>query len=329
MENMEYIDRLYGKTEITDPIILELINCPTMQRLKKIDQSGYFTPFYPGTEQSRFEHSVGVYLLLKIYGAPIEEQIAGLIHDASHAAFSHCVDYVLDAGSASEQSYQDNIFDEYIRRSEIPAILEKYSIDTEYILNQTNFPLEETDLPDLCADRIDYSLRSARVFGEIESADYFLENMKVENQKWIFKDFAAAKNFAEMFFKMNSKYYSDLFSAVMFRTVGDYLRYALEKGYIDKGDLYSTDSEVLAKVAQFHGKDEKLRRLFDRMNNKVKFENSPADFDVRVICKSRAVDPRFRVDGVVKKVSDVDREWKTILETESKPKTYFIKFDKN
>jgi len=326
---MEYIDRVYGKTEITDPVILELIDCPTIQRLKNIDQAGYFTPFYPGTEQSRFEHSVGVYLLLKNCGAPIEEQIAGLIHDASHAAFSHCVDYVLDAGSESEQSYQDDVFDEYIRRSEIPSILGKYSINTEYILDQTNFPLEETDLPDLCADRIDYSLRTARVFGEVESADYFLENLETENQKWIFKDFASAKSFAEMFFEMNSKYYSGLFSAVMFRAVGDYLRHAMGKGYISEGDLYSTDSEVLARTANFHGKDEELLKLFDRMNNKIGFRNDSDNYDAQVTCKSRVVDPRFRADGIIKRVSEADDEWKKILKAESKPKTYFIKFDKN
>ncbi|UMX48003.1 MAG: hypothetical protein L7H18_00455 [Candidatus Nealsonbacteria bacterium DGGOD1a] len=325
---MEYIDRIYGKTEINDPAVLELVGCPTIQRLKKIDQAGYFTPFYPGTEQSRFEHSVGVYLLLKNYGAPIEEQIAGLIHDASHSAFSHCVDYVLAAGSESEQSHQDNVFDEFVRRSEILSILKKYSIDPEYILDQTNFPLEETDLPDLCADRIDYSLRTARVFGEIESADYFLENLEAEKQKWVFKDFESAKGFAKMFFKMNARYYSGLFSAVMFRAVGDYLRYALEKGYINEADLYSTDEEALAKIARFHDKDGELSKLFDRMNNKIGFRNDPADYDVLVACKSRAVDPLFRADGIIKRVSEADGEWKKILEAESKPKIYFIKFDK-
>jgi len=325
---MEYTDRVYGKMEIKEPAILELMDCPTMRRLENIDQSGYFTPFYPGTEQSRFEHSVGVYLLLKIHGATLEEQIAGLIHDASHAAFSHCVDYVLDAGSQSKQNHQDNVFGEFVKRSEIPAILAKYSIDLEYILNKNNFPLEENDLPDLCADRIDYSLRTARVFGEIKSAEYFLENLEAENQKWIFKDFESARDFAEMFFKVNSKYYSGLFSAVMFGAVGDYLRCALKKGYIVEGDLYSTDSEVLAKVAKFHGKDGELTRLFDRMNNKTGFKNDPDDYDVKVSCKSRAVDPLFDADGIVKKVSDVDNGWKKILETESKPKIYYLKFDK-
>lgn len=70
---MKYIDRVYGSFEITEPVILELINSSTLQRLNEIDQAGYQEPYFPGTAHSRFEHSVGVYLLLKIYNAPIEE----------------------------------------------------------------------------------------------------------------------------------------------------------------------------------------------------------------------------------------------------------------
>ena len=34
---MKYIDRVYGEFEITEPIILELINSAPLQRLKDID----------------------------------------------------------------------------------------------------------------------------------------------------------------------------------------------------------------------------------------------------------------------------------------------------
>src|SRR3989339_1400953 len=229
---MKYTDRVYGNFEITEPVILELINSPTLQRLKEIGQAGYFEPHFPGTAHSRFEHSIGDYLLLKNYGAPIEEQIAGLIHDVSHSAFSHCIDYVLDAGSEKEHNHQDNVFDEFVRKSEIPEILKKYSLDLEYILDDKNFPLKEKDLPDLCADRIDYSLRTAQVFGEIETARYFLDNLTAENGEWVFKNFDSAKKYAELFLKLNISYYAGLPSAVMFRTVGDCLRYALLKEYI-------------------------------------------------------------------------------------------------
>ncbi len=99
---MDYKDRVYGRTEIFEPIILELLASPALQRLKGVDQFGYLPGYaivpaggFPGGPVSRFEHSVGVYLLLRKYGAPLEEQIAGLLHDVSHAVFSHSIDYAL------------------------------------------------------------------------------------------------------------------------------------------------------------------------------------------------------------------------------------------
>src|SRR5665647_287743 len=129
---MIYQDRIYGEVEINEPVILDLINSHELQRLKEIDQSGYFEPYHPGSKHTRFEHSMGVYLLLQKYGAPIEEQIAGLIHDVSHSAFSHAVDYALSEGSEKEQSHQDNYFEEYVLQSSIPQILEKHGFDVKY-----------------------------------------------------------------------------------------------------------------------------------------------------------------------------------------------------
>lgn len=125
---MNYSDRIYGKFAITEPIVLELIARRPLQRLKGIDQAGYFEPHFPGTSFSRFEHSLGVFLLLRKYGAPLPEQLAGLIHDVSHAAFSHCIDYVFPEGSQKIHSYQDAIFADFVNASEIPGVLKKCSI---------------------------------------------------------------------------------------------------------------------------------------------------------------------------------------------------------
>lgn len=325
---MKYTDRVYGNFEITEPVILDLINSPTFQRLKEIDQAGYFEPHFPGTAHSRFEHSIGDYLLLKMYGAPIEEQIAGLIHDVSHSAFSHCIDYVLDAGSEKTHNHQDNVFDEFVRKSEIPEILKKYDLDLGYILDDKNFPLKENDLPDLCSDRIDYSLRTATVFNEIENGKYFTDNLLAEKGKWIFKDFESAEKYAMLFLKLNTDYYAGLPSAVMFRTVGDYLRYALSKNYISETDLYTTDKIVLDKIEPYIKADSNLSLLFDRMNNKIGFRNDPNDYSGKVFCKSRVANPLCLHEGEIKRVSDVKPSWNDIIEQESKPKEYFLKFDR-
>jgi len=325
---MNIKDRIYGDIEILEPVLLEIVNTPTFQRLKDIDQAGYSEPYFPGTSHSRFEHSIGVYLLLKKYGASIEEQIAGLIHDVSHAVFSHCIDYVLDAGPEKEHSHQDNVFDDYVKKSEIPAILKKYNFKLDYILNDKNFPLKEKDLPDLCADRIDYSLRTARVFGEIETVDYLFNNLTTENGEWIFKNFESAEKYAELFLKLNDNYYAGLASAVMFCTVGDYLCHALSKGYISETDLYTTDKIVLSKIKSHHKSDKRLKLLFDRMNNKIGFKNDPDNFDGEVFCKSRIINPFCKQNGEVKRVSQIDPNWGIVLEEELKPKHYFIKFER-
>jgi hypothetical protein len=327
---MKYHDRIYGEIEISELVILELIKTPAIQRLKQIDQIGYFEPYFPGTAHSRFEHSMGVFILLKKYKAPLEEQIAGLIHDVSHAVFSHCIDYALDSGSEKEHNYQDNVFGIFVRKTEIPSILKKYKLDIKYILEESNFPLKERLLPDLCADRIDYSLRTAVIFNEIKKVDveHFLENLIVENNYWVFKNFENAKKYAELFLKLNSLYYAGLPSAVMFRTVGDCLRYALQNGYITKTDLYTTDRQVLEKVKRYSSEDSKLRLLFDRMNNKIKFRNNSDDYNAHVFCKSRIVDPLCKHNGEIKRVSEIDKDWAITVKRESIPKEYFIKFEK-
>ncbi len=99
-------DRVYGIFKVTSPVILELIKSPSLLRLKKIAQYGVPDKYYHLRGYSRYEHSLGVMLLLKKLGASEKEQIAGLLHDISHTAFSHLVDWVLDQGD--KEIFQDD-----------------------------------------------------------------------------------------------------------------------------------------------------------------------------------------------------------------------------
>lgn len=325
---MQYQDRIYKNQEIKEPVILALINSPALQRLKGIDQAGYFEPQYPGTSHSRFEHSVGVYLLLRQYGAKLEEQIAGLIHDVSHSAFSHCIDYVLAEGSQTEHSHQDNVFEGYVKKSTIPSILKKYGYDSDYILNDDNFPLKETQLPDLCADRIDYSLRGMLIYQLIDqkTVEKLLKSLKTVDNQWIFQDFETAKTFAELFMRLNQEFYCGFSTARMFRTVGDYLKYSLNQGYISLADLYQDDRLVLNKIKKNWSQDQQLLKLFKRMNCEIQCENNPLDFEAQVLCKSRMIDPKFEHAGQIQPISAIDPDWGELVNIESQPKKYFLKF---
>jgi HD superfamily phosphohydrolase len=150
-------DEIYGKIKINSPVLIELIKSQPMQRLKKIAQCGIPNQYYFFKGGNRFDHCVGVMLLLKQLGATEEEQVAGLLHDVSHTAFSHVIDWVVSTGETED--YQDNQHAQFINGKEISAILKKYKIDSNRIANYHHyFSLLEKNIPDLCADRVDYAL---------------------------------------------------------------------------------------------------------------------------------------------------------------------------
>ena len=160
---MLIIDKVYGKIKIQEPILLELLDDPAVLRLKKISQFGMPNKYYHYKNYSRYEHSVGVMILLREFGATIEEQIAGLLHDVSHTTFSHVADWVFMKGEKGFEDYQDKVHNRFIRNSGIPKILREYGFSVERILDKKNFTLLENEVPDLCSDRIDYSLREFKI----------------------------------------------------------------------------------------------------------------------------------------------------------------------
>ncbi len=324
---MHYHDPVYGDVEIDEPVILDIISCPSFQRLKWIDQSWYFEPFYPWCSFKRFEHSVGVYLLLKAYGAPIDEQIAWLIHDISHGTFSHCLDYVFDEGDQKKQDHQDAIFNEFVMQTEIPDILVKHSINIYAVLDEPTHPLKENDLPDLCADRIDYSLRTMVHFDKLP-VDSILGHLKAKNATRYFDELEAAKTFAEMFKRINDVYFSGIESAIMFQTVADLCRHARKSWYVEKEDFYTTDDQVLTKIKLHIDRDPQLELYRQRMNNVIGCSHSPEDFDTRIFCKNRVTDPLVEANGELVRLSALDTAWKETIHGTHAPKEYFLKFDR-
>lgn len=329
---MIYHHRVYGKVKITEPVILDLIKSKTIQRLKYIEQGGY-TPLYNNIRHlsfsqiahKRFEHSMGVFILLRKFKAPFKEQIAGLIHDISHGVFSHAIDYIF--GQGNTQDHGDKIFDKFFRQSNLPEILKKHGYQPNYFLNKKNFPILEKDLPDLCADRIDYILMLALILkeGTKKEVNDFLRNLSIIKKRWVFKNYLIAQKFAQLFRKINKIYLCDLKSAAMHNTIANLLKYSLKKKYIDKNDIFTTDRQVISKIKKKLKKDKKLSELFSNFSGKMKYRNDPLDYNHLAFCKSRVVDPLCFYKGKIKRISEINEKWKKIIQQELKPKKYFLK----
>jgi len=325
---MIYRDRIYGKIKIEEPVILELIKSPTLQRLKGIYQLGHIIWYPKKAPHTRFEHSIGVFVLLKKFGACLEEQIAGLIHDVSHTVFCHTGDYIFDSGSQKSHTFQDKIHRKFVLNTEIPEILRKYGFNIDFVLDERNFPLKEKALPDLCADRIDYFLRDAFYLKEFSKKQIIkiLDNFEIIRNNWVLKNLNTARIFAKKFKKMNNLYWSGIRAALMFGTIAEAIKYGLKRSYLKEKDIFSTDKFVLKKLNKFSKKDKKLNLLFRRVQKKVGWELSEKDYDLHIFTKSRVIDPLIKIDDKIKPLSGIDKNWIKIIKEDSKPKEYFIKF---
>lgn len=161
---MQIIDKIYGDY-ILDEVLKELVLCLPVQRLKGVYQGGASYFVNEKWNVTRYEHSIGVMLLIKKLGGSLEEQIAGLLHDVSHTAFSHVIDFVFEN---KEEDYHERFYHQIIEDSEIPYILSKYDYKYKNILlNHSKWTLLEQPVPKLCADRIDCTLRDMYQYGNI------------------------------------------------------------------------------------------------------------------------------------------------------------------
>lgn len=117
MSSKKFKDPIYGYIDIPNALIINIIDSPTFQRLRRIVQTSY-APLYSSAVHNRFVHSLGVYHLGRIAGEKLTDEvkrkvfpaggeengikmdrilflftIACLLHDVGHAPFSHTGEY--------------------------------------------------------------------------------------------------------------------------------------------------------------------------------------------------------------------------------------------
>ncbi|AZI27541.1 HD domain-containing protein [Pedobacter sp. G11] len=242
---IELSDFLYGKLEFPQ-IFAELLETDAVKRLSGIHQSGAIFLVNPDICHSRLEHTIGVTMLIKKMGGSELEQIAGLLHDVSHTAFSHVGDYVFDH---VDEDYHEKVFAEVIYRSEIPDVLLKYGYNVNQILYGT-FDILEQPLPLLCADRLDYTLRDAVHGGIIsrQSAREFLSAVVLSDGKIAVTKDDQVRWINEVFEKLNNEVFKLPLHLYANGKMAELIRSFLKKGLLKESDMFKTDTLLLNKI---------------------------------------------------------------------------------
>ncbi|MCC2463131.1 HD domain-containing protein [Bacillus mobilis] len=289
-------DVLYGEFEV-DQVLEELIVSKPVQRLKGIHQNGASYLMSEEWNVTRFDHSVGVMLLVKKLGGSVEEQIAGLLHDVSHTAFSHVIDYVFDN---EDESYHEEIFSSVVKNSEIPAILSKYGYNYEDILlDDSKWTLLERSAPELCADRVDYTLRDMYTYGYISLKEVhsFLEDVIAVDGKMVLQSIEMAEWFTETYYKEVIDFFMKPMNIYGNDMLAKTLKLAIHKKIIQADDFLLEDDELISKLKQCS--DPEVHALLRKVHPNVKVKEDRNDFDLQQKNKVRLIDPPLLHDGEV------------------------------
>jgi hypothetical protein len=301
-----YDDIIYGPAEITEPVLLDLMASAAMSRLKGVYQGGITALLGIAPDFNRFDHSMGVCLLLRRFGAPLEEQIAGLLHDVSHTAFSHVVDFLYNN---SDQDYHERLYAATIAGSDVPAILARHGYDWRDFLDESRFPLLEQPLPAICADRLDYFCRDAVPLGLADRVEIAacLDHLTVRAgricvlgtdglgpARWLGRTFIAA----------DAACWSELREMALYQLTADALRAGLAAGCLAESDLLGTDRPLWARLTGCA--DPAVAALVARIHPATRFVLNPATPDLIFTAKVRALDPEVWAAGRLQPLSALD-----------------------
>jgi uncharacterized protein len=298
---MHLHDRVYGRISVDDAGILDLIGCPTFQRLKGVRQAGPSALAFPFKNVTRFEHSLGVFALLRRLRAPRREQVAGLLHDISHTAFSHAVDFVF---TSQEQDHHEHLKPVMLERPDLVAALAGLGYTPREFYDDSIYPLLEQSIPLLCADRLDYFLRDGLACGVVTSefARRILGSLAVVEKRIVLRDVAVARQAASLFATMNRDWWASPTEAFIYNEFADALREGLRLGVLERDDLMTEDLLVLAKLDA-----SRSRKITKKLNTIRQLRPESSDGYVpRIVPKERWLDPPVLTGGSVQRLSELE-----------------------
>ncbi len=109
-------DPVFGFISISDPLLLAVLDHPSMQRLRRIQQLGKTSMVYPGAQHTRFQHVLGAMHLMQLAISTLQSKghrispeetqsalAAILMHDIGHGPFSHVLEHFFASDASHEE----------------------------------------------------------------------------------------------------------------------------------------------------------------------------------------------------------------------------------
>ena len=297
-ENYELLKIYCG--EIPD-FIKKFAAAEEMQRLKYVGMNCgcEYTEVHKETifhRYTRFEHSVGVALIIWNFTRDIKQSIAGLFHDISTPAFAHVVDY-MNGDHMTQESTEASTYDFIEGSEDIQQLLKEYGLTTPDVGDYHLYPIADNETPQLSADRLEYTFGNFLQYGvtDVKNIERFYHNLTVGinehgEQELMFADKNIAEEFALCSMKCSHIYVSDE-DRFTIQYLADLLKLAADNDVVSVEDLYTSEENVIEKLEKSDVTSEKWREYCGIRRVKISSVPAESGYCTRVNAKRRYIDP--------------------------------------
>lgn len=272
-----------------------------MQRLKDVGMNcgceyTAFPLFANLRPYSRFDHSVGVALIVWHFTGSMEQALAGLFHDVTTPVFAHVVDF-LNGDHMKQESTEAGVAECLESSQEVMELFRKYKLPLERIADYHQYPVADNDAPALAADRLEYTLGNLWNYGfadlnEIRALyeDLFIGTNEAGARELVFRTPEIAEKFSRMALQTSRIYIADEDRFAM-QALADLLHRAVERGVIHLKDLWTTERAVLDRLTAdpVSKKEWEAFRAYGRLCRSP--EKPETGYWVRIGAKRRWIDP--------------------------------------
>lgn len=311
--------------------ITELCESAPMQRLKDVGMNcgceyTNFPRFTVCDPYSRYEHSVGVGLIVWHFTGDVKQSIAGILHDIATPVFAHVIDF-LRGDHLTQESTEDGTREIIAGCAEIQAVLKRYGLTTDDVCDYHKYPIADNDTPMLSADRLEYTLGNAvnyrfTTLGTVKAlySDLTVGKNEHGDEEIMFRTPEKAQLFGELAMRCSEVYVADEDRYSM-QALAELLKGAVQDGVISVEDFSLTETEILAKLRE----NEKYAAQWKnfRAMTYMKRSNSFLDGYMKIPAKKRYIDPYINNLG---RLSGVDNDYKLkTAEFVSRSLDYYVK----
>ena len=298
-------------------VLQDCMAAPCVQRLRDVGMNcgceyTSFPRFAGLLPYSRFDHSVGVGLIVWHFTGDEKQTVAGLLHDIATPVFAHVVDF-LRGDYLVQESTEDGTRAVIEADAALQGTLTAHGLTTDDVCDYHRYPIADNDSPRLSADRLEYTLGNLlnyRIRTPEEVKAYYADLSVGTNEdgvpELVFSDAKIAEDFAFASLECSKIYVSDEDRYAM-QMLSELLRDAIAADVLSEADLSSTEPQVIAALLNDECTATAWKRYRAYRSMRSAKEPEAEGQWRRIAAKKRYIDPLIAGVGRVSAYSEAFR----------------------